>query len=145
MGGVIRDAEGNLYGETANGANGPQSGSVYKLAPDGTYTTLYMFHGLGDGALPMGDLVADRHGNLYGTTSSGGTPENGGTVFRLSPDGALKTLYSFDTAPHSFHRGIQPRAGLTMDGDGNLYGTTSFGGRRLDHAGQGTIFEIDAK
>jgi uncharacterized repeat protein (TIGR03803 family) len=143
-GGVIRDKAGNLYGTTFYGPNGPQSGTVYKLAPDGTFTTLYAFHGLSDGSAPIGDLVTDRRGDLFGTTSTGANPENGGTVFRLSADGALKTLYTFDTAPRQFHNGIQPHGGLAIDAAGNLFGTTSFGGDRMKRAGEGTIFAIDA-
>jgi uncharacterized repeat protein (TIGR03803 family) len=144
-GGVILDKQGNLYGTTMFGGELGNSGSVYKLAPDGTFTTLYSFgSGFRDGAQPLGNLVADRKGNLYGTTSTGGL-QNCGTVFRVSPDGTEKTLFMFNTATRAFHKGVQPFAGLTIDRDGNLFGTTSFAGGTRKHAGQGTVFEIDAR
>jgi uncharacterized repeat protein (TIGR03803 family) len=144
-GGVIRDKQGNLYGTTMYGSYGPNGGSVYKLAPDGTFTTLYSFgSGFRDGAQPLGNLVADRKGNLYGTTSSGGI-QSCGTVFRISPDGTEKTLFSFNTATRAYHKGVQPFAGLTIDHDGNLFGTTSFAGGTRKHSGQGTVFEINAR
>ncbi len=120
--GVIFDRAGNLYGTTiSGGAN--NKGSVFELEKSGgnwTLTTLYSFSG-SDGAEPMGGLVMDAAGNLYGTTSTGGVG-NGGTVFELSPQGggwSLSTLYAF--AAHSG----QPLAGLAMDVAGNLYGTTN--------------------
>ena len=80
---LVIDGSGNLYGTTSNdGANGV--GSVYKLTPAGAYITLYSFKNSGDGAFPMAGLVMDSSGNLYGTTSLGGT-NGGGTVFKITP------------------------------------------------------------
>ncbi|MHB8455976.1 MAG: choice-of-anchor tandem repeat GloVer-containing protein [Acidiferrobacterales bacterium] len=79
---LLMDGSGNLYGTTSNdGANGV--GSVFKLTPAGAETTVYSFKNSGDGAFPMAGLVMDSSGNLYGTTSLGGT-NGGGTVFKIT-------------------------------------------------------------
>jgi len=100
-----------------------------------TYTVLHSFTGApSDGAFANGELVQDAAGNLYGTTSEGGT-HNDGTVFKLDPGGVVTILHSFDFA----NDGVQPAGGLLLDAKGNLYGTTPEGG----HGGQGTVFRID--
>jgi uncharacterized repeat protein (TIGR03803 family) len=110
---------------------------VFKLSPDGTETVLYSFCSLpscSDGAGPQAGLIADRAGNLYGTTYIGGA-SNRGTVFKLSPGGTETVLHSFG------HRrdGDRPLAGLIADSSGNLYGTTRFGGAsRFD----GVVFKL---
>jgi hypothetical protein len=102
---------------------------------NGPETVLYTFQGGSDGSSPIGDLIFDSAGNLYGTTQYGGGGScslNGyqgcGTVFELSPNGnggwTETILYSFQDSSD----GEQPSAGLIFDGAGNLYGTTS--GRR---------------
>lgn len=133
-GGLIMDGSGNFYGVTLyGGAN--SDGTLYELpAGSGTITRLASFSS-GTGYHPIGDLVMDGDGNLYGTTFYGGA--NGvGTVYTL-PSGAsaVTTLASFDS-----DSGNQPQAGLVRDADGNLYGTTSQGGA---HSG-GTVFELAA-
>ncbi len=119
--GVTLDAQGNLYGTTWTG--GPNNaGTVYRLTPSGsgwTFETLYAFQGGSDGALPVGGLVLDQAGNLYGTTEQGGSG-NGGTVFELSPSGGA---WNFAVL-HSFTGRYGPLATLAMDPAGNLYGTT---------------------
>jgi uncharacterized repeat protein (TIGR03803 family) len=81
--GLIRDAEGNLYGTTAGG--GPWgSGVVFTLDPTGNTTTLYSFTGGADGASPNGGLVRDSAGKLYGTAAGGGQ-KAGGVFFGLTP------------------------------------------------------------
>jgi uncharacterized repeat protein (TIGR03803 family) len=101
-----------------------------------TFATLYSFkHPRRDGALPYGGVIADKSGNLYGTTSYGGASGAWGAVFKL--DGAYN-----ETLLHSFHRnsnGYRPNAGLIMDGSGNLYGTTDG-----DYSQFGTVFKLDA-
>jgi uncharacterized repeat protein (TIGR03803 family) len=95
-GGLVRDAQGNLYGTTWIGGGNygtcnPYSmpvgcGVVYKLDPSGKLTTLHIFSNLADGGYPNGDLVMDEEGNLYGTTTSGGDPTcNCGVVFKVTP------------------------------------------------------------
>ncbi len=101
-----------------------------------TLTTLHAFTGQpGDGAYPHGSVVEGNDGNFYGTTSSGGAG-NIGTVFRMTPSGAVTILYSFTGGKD----GMFPSAGLLLANDGNFYGTTteSFDS---DAAG-GTVFRI---
>jgi uncharacterized repeat protein (TIGR03803 family) len=115
--GLIADRAGNLYGTTIGGG-ASHNGVVFKLSPSGAETVLYSFTGgSGDGAGPSAGLIADRAGNLYGTTLFGGA-SNFGTVFKLSPSGT-------ETVQHSFtgSDGVFPRAGLIADRAGNLYGT----------------------
>jgi uncharacterized repeat protein (TIGR03803 family) len=131
-GGVISDKAGNLYGTTSAGGSVHAChrhgcGTIYKVAPDGTQTTLYTFNGGSDGAQPLG-LVLDGAGNLFGATEDGGDPSCGkgncGTVFKLTPDGTKTILHNFEGGSD----GIEPWAGLLLGKDGNLYGTTSGGG-----------------
>jgi uncharacterized repeat protein (TIGR03803 family) len=99
---------------------------------------LYAFEGGSDGAVPYGGLISDNAGNLYGTTSGGGSgtgcPGNCGTVFKVTPDGTENVLYSFQGGSD----GAGPIAGLIADSAGNYYGTTSAGGA----ADAGTVFEL---
>lgn len=97
-----------------------------------TYTVLYNFSGF-DGAQPFASLIQDAAGNLYGTTLSGGTYNNG-VVFKLSPDGTETVLHHFTGGAD----GATPFAGLIQDSAGNLYGTATNGGA----SGAGTVFEI---
>ncbi len=127
---LIIDKAGNLYGTTEEGGTN-HGGTVFKLAPDGTENILYSFSGA-DGASPVAGLVRKAE-NFYGTTEFGGT-NNAGVVFKLAKDGEESVLHSFSGG----NDGGLPLAGLIMDGVGNLYGTTHFGG--LD--GDGTVFEI---
>jgi uncharacterized repeat protein (TIGR03803 family) len=145
--GFVIDAMGNLYGVTAEGGSA-KAGTVYQLTPPvppsgaWTETVLYSFTGNGsngDGMRPVGDLVFDGFGNLYGVTNQGGAFGEG-TVFELSPpsrpDGAWSqsVLYSF-MGPDD---GAGPSAGLIFDTAGNLYGTASAGGTADD----GLVFEL---
>lgn len=145
--GLIIDARGNLYGTA--GTDSPPTfcegfcGTVFELGANGTFRTLYDFSGETDGAIPFGAMVRDRAGNLYGTTTLGGTgvcsDQGCGTVFRLAPNGPLTTLHSF--APGT--DGHLPMGALAMDKAGNLYGTTALGGGSgCRGEGCGTIFEI---
>jgi len=119
--GVVVDSAGNVYGVgTRNGQHG--RGSVYKLSRSGsgwTLNTIYSFLGGSDGAGPVGGLVLDEAGNLYGSTAAGGVG-NGGTVFQLSPSGDNWT----ETTLCSFTGSYGPYSSLTLDAAGNLYGTT---------------------
>jgi uncharacterized repeat protein (TIGR03803 family) len=134
--GLIADAAGNLYGMTNAGGVvciGIGCGVVFEVTPSGTETVLHRFT-FGDGATPVaGSLIADAAGNLYGTTSAGGTG-NQGTVFQLMPSGTLTVLYTFTGGSD----GAAPSAGLIADGVGNLYGTASAGGT----SGNGTVFKV---
>ncbi len=158
QGALIADAQQNLYGVTLLGGGGGSCtykslrsgcGTVFELSRGSTGWTekvLYAFQGDSDGAFPMGGLVMDGSGNLYGTTSAGGlsTCENCGTVFELSPqqEGAwLETvLYRFTDGTD----GGSPESSLIFDQSGNLYGTTFYGGVGcgLSGIGCGTVFEL---
>ncbi len=96
---------------------------------------LYSFNGKG-GADPVAGLVADRDGNLYGTTLEGGR-DGFGTVFKLAPDGAETVLHSFRGI--FFNDGSEPSAALALDRAGNLYGTTLYDGKGTT---DGTVFRI---
>ena len=109
-------------------------GTVFKITPSGTLTTLHSFNGTDGSGNPAAALVQGTDGNFYGTTESGGA--NGpGTVFKITPSGTLTTLHSFDGTD-----GAEPD-GLVQGTDGNFYGTTYTGG---DIANQplGTVFKI---
>jgi uncharacterized repeat protein (TIGR01451 family) len=130
--GLTIDSSGNLFGVSAvGGAN--NAGYAFEI-PAGTnlVNKLAVFDGA-NGSSPSGSLIVDSSGNLYGTTFGGGT--NGkGTVFELAAGThALTTLFSFNGA-----NGSGPQAELLLDSDGNLYGTTTFGGA----SNFGTVFEL---
>lgn len=143
-GGVIRDRNGNLYGMTSLGGTGncnggSYCGTVFKVAPDGTETVLHSFQGGNDGYAPLGALLLDSAGNLYGTTQSGGSGGGYGTVFKLAPDGTETVLYAFKGG----RDGLGPVAGVVMDKSGNLYGTTYIGGGTgCKGGGCGTAFKL---
>ena len=130
--GLIRDKQGNSYGTTLSGGSSGY-GTVFQLTPTGTETILYSFNGGVDGSTPVGGLVRDSKGNLYGTTPYGGTL-NQGTIFEVSATGVKKLLYAFSGGVD----GAYPVGTLIRDPEGNLYGTTVFGGTY----GDGTVFEI---
>ena len=141
-GGVVRDNSGNLFGTTAFGGSG-EWGTIYKL----TYivgvgwkeTVIYTFQNTTDGQAPVASLVLDASGNLYGSTTKGGSPSaGGGTIFELSPSGdswTFQTLYTF-SRDKVYNCG--PFGALAMDSAGNLYGTTSCNGA----TNQGNVFKL---
>src|ERR1035438_7834120 len=132
--GVIRDPAGNLYGTTSDGG-AASVGVVYKLNAAGQETVLHTFTGGADGSFPNAGVIRDSSGNLYGTTSSGGTA-NAGVVYTLDAAGRETVLYSFTGGAD----GSFPYAGVIRDSAGNLYGTTLVGGP----AELGEVFELDA-
>jgi len=144
--GLVQDTDGNFYGTTAEGGGeGCESyggcGSVFKITPGGALTTLYSFDSQpGSSDEPEGGLVQGNDGDFYGTTFYGGA-NNDGSVFKITPSGALTTLYSFD-----FTDGSGPTATLILGTDGNFYGTTSMGGASdctmYYYEGCGTVFVI---
>lgn len=156
VGGVVSDASGNLFGTTSEGGGDLSTGTVFELvrpkdkARSWTLRTLYTFCVDGfcrDGQNPVGGLIFDVAGNLYGTTSGG---DFGGTIFELSPKGdhwKFKTLYSFCPQGCGKADGSSPRgtlayagssAGALYDGVSPLYGTTPFGGAN----GTGIVFQL---
>ncbi len=142
-GGLIQGSDGNLYGTTAynndgNPGSGTEgSGTVFQISTNGALISLYFFTGGTEGANPEAGLVQGRDGNFYGTTDAGG-PDNYGTVFQISTNGALSTLYSFTGGDD----GANPEAGLVQGRDGNFYGTTDDGGAGIGLSGFGTVFQI---
>ncbi|MGB9198564.1 MAG: choice-of-anchor tandem repeat GloVer-containing protein [Terriglobales bacterium] len=134
--GVILGKKGNLYGiTTGGGAYG--YGMVFELSPSGKETILHSFEFNGiDGFGPFSGLVADKKGNLYGTTAYGGA-HGDGTVFELTPSGTETILYSFE---ENGTDGFNPESTLIMDTENNLYGTTGNGGPY----GYGTVFKLTA-
>src|ERR1039457_2533217 len=139
--GLVQAANGDLYGTSGDGTN--NFGTVFKITPGGTLTTLYSFCSQGvypdctDGDLPIAGLVQAANGDLYGTTLFGGTNGNYGTVFKITPGGTLTTLYSFCSQTNCAD-GRSPVAGLVQAANGDFYGTTWIGGTN----GQGTVFKI---
>jgi len=158
--GLIMDSKGNLYGTTFWGTNeyGPGSGygSVFELSPEPATgcpagsstgngwceTVLHAFGSSGDGSNPYAGLLRDSKGNLYGTTYNGGA-YGYGIVFELSPPPKKSVIWT-ETILYSFCSlqgcadGGNPVAGLIRDKEGNLYGTTQYGGAY----GEGTVFEV---
>jgi uncharacterized repeat protein (TIGR03803 family) len=122
--GVIFDNVGNLYGTTEFG--GSDFGAVYQLTPSAggwTESILYTFSGGSDGYYPVGGLIFDQSGSLYGTTQGPQGCCGGGTVFQLTPSGNQWTLTTLHTFPQGFG---WPFATLTPDAANNLFGTTSY-------------------
>ncbi len=133
---LVQGSDGNFYGTTVLGG-AHFKGTVFKIDATGNLTTLHSFSGSpGDGAVPFAGLVQGSDGNFYGTTASGGAFFQG-TVFRMTPSGAITVLHSFNSF---FSEGAVSFAGLVQGSDGNFYGTTTFGGAHF----KGTIFKIDA-
>ncbi|HEX3430965.1 MAG TPA: choice-of-anchor tandem repeat GloVer-containing protein [Rhizomicrobium sp.] len=131
---LIRDSAGNLYG-TADYGGTAFAGVVFKVAPDGTETPLYSFSGGADGAQPFSALVRDKAGNLYGTTTMGGSA-NAGVVFKVDSLGTETVLHNFTGGTD----GTTPTGGLLKDRRGDFYGTTSQGGT----SNAGVLFKIGA-
>jgi uncharacterized repeat protein (TIGR03803 family) len=139
---LIQAGNGNLYGTTVSGNNG----TVFKITPSGTLTTLYTFcsqSGCTDGSGPEGGLVQATNGDFYGTTLLGGVTNNG-TVFKITPSGKVTTLYSF-CSQSGCTDGKNPSAGLVRATNGDFYGTTGYGGANCFNytpTGCGTVFKI---
>lgn len=139
-GGLVQGIDGRFYGTTEIGGLN-NHGTVFKITKGGTLTTLHSFDGA-DGSLPIGRLIQATDGDFYGTTSAGGIgncPNNCGTVFKISPRGALTTLHSFNGVD-----GSNPSGALVQATDGNLYGMTQEGGDTACNRGTGcgTVFKI---
>jgi len=138
--GLVEASDGNFYGTTLTGGAG-DAGTIFRLTPDGALTTVVSFGtALDDGVFPSGSLIQAADGDLYGTTRQGGAFGHG-LVFRMSLDGALTTVASFEGA-----NGSGPTDGPIQASNGILYGTTSVGGAPCTARaeGCGTIYQITA-
>ncbi len=158
---LILATDGNFYGTTSQGGGEscPRGsnlcGTIFKITPSGTLSTLYTFcsqTNCTDGFFPVAALVQGRDGNLYGTTSQGGTAgqcENFGcgTIFKITLSGTLTTLYTFcphGSCPDGGPDGSNPGAALVQGADGSFYGTTAQGGYLGGECtfGCGTAFKV---
>jgi uncharacterized repeat protein (TIGR03803 family) len=128
---LVQGSDGNLYGTTFIGGD-TSRGAVFRITPAGQLTTLHSFNGTDDGQWPCAALVEGKDGYFYGTTGYGGTYGQG-TVFRMSPNGALTTLLYFDG-----FNGAHPGAPLVEAAGGDFYGTTLNGGA----SSFGTVFRL---
>ena len=164
--GLVQGTDGNLYGTTYSGGAYVFGGTVFRISPEGTLTTLYSFcpslicNG-GDATSPVGALVQGTDGDFFGTAFAGGAGTycgtnygsgNGrGAIFKVTSSGKLTTLYNFCSQPNCTD-GANPEGGLILGSDGNFYGTTSDGGANspsacdgLYYYGCGTVFKITPK
>lgn len=158
--GMVQGSNGTLYGTTyyggANCLNGGGCGTIYQMSLSGKLTTLYSFCSVGgfqcsDGMFPVSGVVQATDGNLYGTTSQGGNNNSGclsktvtcGTVFRITPQGTLTTLYDF-CSQSGCRDGGSPRANLVQSTNGIFYGSTFLDGDAACVGGEGcgTVFAL---
>ncbi len=133
VGPLVEFSDGNFYGMTATGG-AHNAGTIFKITPAGSLTTLYSFTGGADGGAPAGALVVGSDGNFYGATNLGGSTPAYGTAFKMTPAGTLTTLYTFIDF---FGGDTNPLSGLVQASDGNFYGTTS---GLVDTAGK--VYEV---
>lgn len=139
---LVQGFDGDFYGVTSSGSQYSR-GTIFKVTPSGTLTILYTFCSqinCPDGDQPIGSLLQTPEGYFYGVTSIGGANGQGGTIFRISPQGEFTTLYSFCSQPNCAD-GNAPSEGLMQATNGALYGTTEGGGVGGSNSG-GTIFRI---
>jgi uncharacterized repeat protein (TIGR03803 family) len=139
-GSLTFDQNGNLFGTTYGGGATRLYGTVFEVTPTGKEKVIYNFMGGSDGCAPSSDLVVDEAGNLYGTTyNNGGSCGGYGTVFQLTLDGEDTVLHSFSGGSD----GAFPFSGVIRDSQGNLYGTTPYGGIATGFSGYGVVYKID--
>jgi uncharacterized repeat protein (TIGR03803 family) len=120
------DSAGNLYGTTTTGG-GKDGGCIYEISATGQFSELYSFNSTLGPAIPKGGLVRDSAGNFYGTTEGYNDFRTLGAVYKVEPGGQLDVLYKFPGAGDGTSKG-SVNAGMILDSEGNLYGTTPYGG-----------------
>jgi len=136
---LVQGTDRDFYGTTPYGGAFTEEsgcGTVFKISATGSLTTLHNFD-CTEGASPYSGLIRARNGKFYGVTSMRGPNGDGGTVFEITPDGKLTTLYNFCSKPNC-RDGSTSYGVLVQASNGNFYGTTSAGGAH----GKGTVFEI---
>lgn len=146
---LVQGANGNFYGTSRFAGQTIDEGTAFELSSSGNFTLLYSFcsgPGCPDGQTPMVPLILGKDGNFYGTTGGGGSHSmggDGGTIFRITPNGTLTTLYNFCARQSNgvCLDGMSPDAALLQASDGNFYGTTQFGGAH----NKGTFFKLTPK
>jgi uncharacterized repeat protein (TIGR03803 family) len=137
---LIRDETGNLYGISYGGGipscnDDYGCGTIFEISQTGKTRILHAFNGGSDGLYPVGVLARDEHASLYGAATYAGA--NGcGTFFKLDSAGQFTVLHAFTGTGGD---GCMPEGGVVIDGAGNLYGTTWYGGS----AGVGTVYKVD--
>ena len=131
---LTRGVDGNFYGTTFLGS-APCNGSIFRMTPQGTLTTLHSFCYQSTGELPQASLVQGRDGNFYGTTYNGGSAYSG-TAFKITPHGKLTTIHNFCTVGNCADGSFPSGPGMVLGSDGNLYGTTSTTVFSMTPAGQ---------
>jgi uncharacterized repeat protein (TIGR03803 family) len=142
---LVQASDGNFYGTTSSGGSA-NSGTIFKMTPSGSLTTLHSFTGGSGGANPTTGMIQASDGNFYGSIDSGGT-SGYGYVYKVTPTGTFSTLFSFSGVD-----GAAPRGELTQGSDGNLYGVTAFGANGFapgcaptlggSGCGFGTVFKL---
>ena len=135
---LVMDEGGNLYGTCHNGGY-HNNGAVFKLTPTGIETAIHGFVGRTEGFGPYSDVLL-KNGKLYSTNFSGNPYPQGGTVWEMTRSGETTVLYTFP-----FNNGIDgfgPLGGVAMDKQGNLYGTTFYGGTGGGQYGYGTVYKL---
>lgn len=133
---LVQAADGNFYGTTQHNTIQGMAfyGTVFRITPAGSLTSLYAFNGFTqDGFFPSAPMIQGLDGNLYGTAYAGGANQLG-AVFKITTNGVMTTLLSFD----GFDDGSSPESGLAAAVDGSFYGTTTKGGV----GGHGTVFKL---
>ena len=142
-GGLIQAVDGNFYGITSSGGGGGCTfgcGTIFKITPEGTLTMLYSFQ-FSDCCQTSSGLIQAKNGNFYGTTPYGGGFSNCtfylgcGTVYEITPEGVMTTVYNFSEL-------AAPLSGVIQASDGNFYGATYYGGGGSCTLGCGTIFQL---
>ena len=137
---IMQGLDGSLYGTTLRGGTGG-SGTIFKVSTTGTFSSLVSFTdttGSYPGSTPQTKLAQSSDGTLYGTTTYGGTGGYG-TIFKITPAGSFTSLGSFSNTAGSLP-GEYPVSDLLLANDGNLYGTTEYGGAN----GGGTVYKVTA-
>jgi uncharacterized repeat protein (TIGR03803 family) len=140
---LVLASDGNFYGTTSGlGGESTEYGTVFRITPDGSLTTLHVFDH-NDGSWP-GSMILGADGNLYGTTWNGGSFD-GGTLFKITLDGTLTTLYNF-CSQSGCTDGERPISGLVQYTNGDFFGTTENGGTYAvcNAFTCGTVFRLSA-